>query len=380
MPGEDSDADIVIRKRSVEKDVSINETTVRMTDDDLGVDLNSFEDELDAAMDEAVSRAEQAADEAKGAAETAASKAEEAAENADQAAAEQASEPTGVEVTEPEPESDAGESETPDIELDMADSPEALIDEAADVRRDLDAVIEEAEDTTGVHDSSIDDAREDLKRLMSAIDDATTGDGPTRAPQKLSNLDQTVAQAAAAHSDLLTSIEEAKEEKGEQAEPEDEPEPDISAEEAAEMWDTTSRNDFNSDCLSKEPAPQLGMGECSKLWNEIVEKGLDEREEPPEGSEDADEPDSTGGGGASLEDMGLDVDDANVEQAYLVVTGGEDASEAAKEQFERFIDSGALLIAEKYNSPAMPEIRSDIESGIDTPELIIETDDGFRKV
>lgn len=259
----DGEPDIVIRRRKVNKDISIEEQEMRISDGDVDFDVQEFEDSLDESMDEAVENMDRRAEKRK-------------QESEDDEGGE-----ATTQESEPEPDDDGGDEDESE-ELDISITPQ----------------------------------------------------------------------------------------------------------EAADMWDTSERNAFNSDCLSGAKEPQLGMAACSQLYNKILELGLDEESDgDTAGDDDADESDGSDGeddeptgAGRVAKQLDADVDPADVEKAFLVYKGGSDAGTAALDQFKSFINDGILERAEFFNSPAAKEIKDNIDQELDTPALVLKTSEGYHVV
>lgn len=291
----DMDPDIRITKRTVERDVTVNETEIEAESADLGFDISEFTEELDVSMNEAVQSMDLGDDGDGG---------------------------DGVDV---------GVSDVADGES-SGSSQEAV-----------------AESTSAVDES---DPTETAPDAGDEEDDEPDEDEPEE-------------------EDDADDETEAAEDDGSE---EEAPEADISPEEAAEMWDTSGYNDFISGCASGDsPGPQLDISACADLWNSITEMGLD--------ADDDEDGDSESGGDtesdqAALEELSADVDAEDVENAYLLIEGGTDAAEAAKDQFRAYIESGVLEIADYYNSPAANDIRKSVEGSVDVPSLVFDLGGG----
>jgi hypothetical protein len=297
MVSENTDGDeVVISRRSVDRDVSVNEYSVRIPVDELGVDPDKFRDDLNDRMDR---------------------------EGADKT-------------------SSGGDSGSSGV---VDDAVSQFVEEQSS---DTDA---EKEPSPSNDSSPEDEDEEDIPEP-----DETSPSG-----EESTTLDEFSAE----------------DEGGGGA-------PELTAEEAAEEWDTSGRESFNSDCLSADPEPQLGMAECASLWSEIKDAGLANittDTDAGSGGSDANAEDSSGNdGGEMAEALGSDIPAEDVDGAYLVIEGGTDSGEKSREQFSKYIENGSLKVAEYFNSPVAKDIRESLDGGMETPELVLETEDGYHVV
>lgn len=458
----DSDGNLVVKRREVQKDISVNEEQIEVGGSD--VDLDSFESELEEAMSSALESMEEVNIEAD------ADRADSTDDGDSGGGKEDAAEPKTEEKQETDGDDESGADLTVEEAVDQSEEiieeeeitsqnwntfssawdergvsdssflsdvwgelkerdmlkpvggEEESDEEADDSESESESETDKAEDTSddgsrgvgmagSVQDSEdvflivnpgdeeSDEAIDQFSDMIEAGDIQTVNAGTsTEAASMMSQAGISSAPALVLETDegfveLGEEMEGEQEqddpEEGEDSEGGEEKTPDedggggedsgsgelpITPEEAAEKWPTANRNAFNSGCLSGDSEPQLGMGVCSQLWSEIEERGLGEA---GDGSDDTtDSSGGSGGGGGKFSQIAPDdVDESEVEDAYLVYKEDSDAGQQALEQFSGFISDGVLKKAEFFNSPMAGTIRNELDD-FSTPALVLDMGGG----
>jgi uncharacterized membrane protein YukC len=159
-------------------------------------------------------------------------------------------------------------------------------------------------------------------------------------------------------------------------EPADESAPEaVTAEEAGELFDTSSNSAFMSDCMSAEPAPRLGPGDCQSLASEL---GVEQADGDDDGGDD------DGGGGGGI-DVGEELDEGNLraiaksdgaEQIWLLIEANDETSQQWMDTFEDEIQEGLVKSADVKMDVEAQDIVEDADVG-ELPALVVEHDGDY---
>jgi uncharacterized membrane protein YukC len=166
-------------------------------------------------------------------------------------------------------------------------------------------------------------------------------------------------------------------------EPTDESDPEaVTAEEAGELFDTSSNSAFMSDCMSAEPAPRLGPGDCQTLASEL---GVEQAGGTGGGGGDDDDDGDGGGGGGGGIDVGEELDEGNLraiaksdgaEQIWLLVEANDETSQQWMDTFEDEIQEGLVKSADVKMDVEAQDIVEDADVG-ELPALVVEHDGDY---